>query len=60
MAEVHLPEMPTLDELRRRAREMYAQSPSLEDIAERARQIILEAVSVELLNGPLTPASGTA
>ena len=60
MAEVHLPEMPTLDELRRRAREMYAQSPSLEDIAERARQIILEAVSVELLNGPLIPASGTA
>jgi stearoyl-CoA desaturase (delta-9 desaturase) len=60
MAEVHLPELPTLDELRRRAREMYAQSPSLEDIAERARQIILEAVSVELLNGPLAPASGAA
>ena len=58
IAEAQLTHIPTLDELRHRAQEMFAQhSTSLDAIAERARQIILEAVSVELVSWSLTPAS---
>ena len=60
LTDVHLPDLPTLDELRHRAQEMFAHSPSLDVIVERARQIILEAVSVELLNYSLTPAGNPA
>ncbi len=56
LQEVELPAMPSLDELRQRAREMYAASPSLDDAVERARQILLAAVSNELLGRP-APAS---
>jgi stearoyl-CoA desaturase (delta-9 desaturase) len=57
MAEVQLPHIPTLEDLQQRAQKMFAQSPSLDDIVERARQLILEAVSIELLNPSLVPAS---
>jgi stearoyl-CoA desaturase (delta-9 desaturase) len=53
LREVELPAMPSLDELKRRAREMYAASPSLDDVVERARQILVTAVSNELLGRPL-------
>ena len=52
LADVHLPEMPHLpsrDEIRRRAQEMFAHTPSLDEIVERARQMLAERVSAELL-----------
>ena len=58
LAEVHLPEMPHLpsrDEIRRRAQEMFAHTPSMDEIVERARQMVAERVSAELLR-TLNPA----
>jgi len=52
LADVHLPEMPHLpsrDEIRRRAQEMFAHTPSMDDIVDRARQMLAERVSAELL-----------
>lgn len=51
-AEVHLPHVPTVDELKERARQMFAHTPSLDEIAERSRQLIVQAVSVRLLGSP--------
>jgi len=48
LAEVQLPNVPTLDDIKDRAREMYAHSPSLDDIAKRAHQIMIETVSVRI------------
>ena len=42
--ELHLPELPSLDEIRERIAERYMDSPCLDEIAERAREIILENV----------------
>jgi stearoyl-CoA desaturase (Delta-9 desaturase) len=55
VAQLHLPHVPTLEEVRLRAQEAYAQSPSMDDIAERTRQILLESVSaavVRRMQGP--------
>jgi stearoyl-CoA desaturase (delta-9 desaturase) len=51
---VHLPHVPTMDEIRQRVRHTFAHVPevSLDDVAERTRQILLEALSVRLLDGP--------
>jgi stearoyl-CoA desaturase (delta-9 desaturase) len=57
LAEVQLPQIPTLDELKERAREMFAHSPSLDEIAERAHQILLQAVSVDLFGEPSAQAA---
>ena len=48
LAELHLPHVPTVEELRQRARQMYAASPSLDDIARRAREIIVQSVQAQL------------
>lgn len=40
----HLPHLPSIEELRNRAQEMFAATPSVEDIARRAREIIEQAV----------------
>jgi stearoyl-CoA desaturase (delta-9 desaturase) len=48
---IHLPDLPSVEELRDRAERMYADSPSLDDIARRAREMTLEAISARLL-GP--------
>jgi stearoyl-CoA desaturase (delta-9 desaturase) len=56
-AGVHLPNLPTLEELRARAEEMYAQSPSMDEIVARAREVLTERVSVLVLqmeSAPLT------
>ncbi|HEX3157599.1 MAG TPA: fatty acid desaturase [Gemmatimonadaceae bacterium] len=53
LAELHLPHVPTVEELRQRARQMYAASPSLDDIARRAREIIVQSVQTQLAQ--LTP-----
>lgn len=59
LADLHVPELPTLEELRARAAEMYATSPSLDDIVERAREILLESVWARLSDDvELAPATG--
>jgi stearoyl-CoA desaturase (delta-9 desaturase) len=52
LAQLRLPEIPSLDEIRRRAEEMLPDPSFAEGIAERARAIILERVSHLLLEGP--------
>ena len=46
---IHVPAMPTMDELREKAAGMFAQTPNLNDIAERTRQILIDGVRDELL-----------
>lgn len=48
LPEIHLPHMPSLDELKRRASEMALRTPSLDDVAQRAREILAEAVAMRL------------
>ena len=48
LPEIHLPHLPSLDELKRRASDMALRTPSLDDIAHRAREILSEAVTVRL------------
>jgi len=48
LANVHLPELPTLEEVRQYAERTLARTPSLDQIAERARQLVLEAVAAHL------------
>jgi len=45
---VHLPAMPTVNELRARANSMFAQTPSMNEVVERARQLLIERVKAEL------------
>lgn len=52
LAALHLPELPAVDELRQRAREMFAHTPSLDEIAERAHELVVEAVSGKLFGEP--------
>jgi stearoyl-CoA desaturase (Delta-9 desaturase) len=48
LADMHLPQMPSSEELRERARQMFASSPSMDDIVQRAREMIIEKVAAEL------------
>ena len=48
LADMHLPHMPSSEELRERACQMFASSPSMDDIVQRAREMILEKVATEL------------
>jgi stearoyl-CoA desaturase (delta-9 desaturase) len=57
LRELHLPEIPSFEEVRRRIAERYAESPSLDEIAERAREILLEKV-LHLLGPELRLAAG--
>jgi stearoyl-CoA desaturase (delta-9 desaturase) len=45
LAEVSLPHLPTIPELREKAEEMYNETPSLDEIVMRAHQILSEAVA---------------
>lgn len=47
--EIHLPHLPTLDELKRHVAARFKLTPSLDEIATRARQLLIQAVSAELL-----------
>lgn len=49
LAELHLPHVPSVEEIRHYAEQHFARTPSLDDIAARTRQILLEAISVRLL-----------
>ena len=48
LANVHLPELPSVDEVRQYAERTLARTPSLDQIAERARQLVVEAVADRL------------
>ncbi|MHC4935659.1 MAG: acyl-CoA desaturase [Planctomycetota bacterium] len=50
IAEFARQELPTLDELRTRARSMFAEGPHLEQVVERGRQVILERLSRSVLD----------
>ena len=50
LAEFARQELPTLDELRTRARSMFAEGPHLEQVVERGRQVILERLSRSVLD----------
>ncbi len=56
-SEVDLLALPSLDEIRRHARERLAQTPSLEDIAVRARERLLELVHARLSETASSPPS---
>lgn len=47
-SDIDLPAVPSLEEVRRLAREQVAQTPSLEDIAVRARERLLELIYARL------------
>ena len=57
LAEASLPQIPSLDELKQRAREMFVHTPRLDDIADRAREILLQALLARLFDEPLQLAS---
>jgi hypothetical protein len=57
LRELHLPEIPSFEVIRRRIAERYAESPSLDEIAERAREILLEKVLL-ILRPEFQPAHG--
>jgi hypothetical protein len=50
----HLPELPTVEEVRRRAADAGYHVPevSLDEVAERARLLVIEAVSRRVLGDP--------
>ena len=49
---MQLPHVPTTEELRQRAQEMFANAPSLDEIVARARELIVEAIAAELVPVP--------
>ena len=59
-SDVDLPVVPTLEEVRRYARERIAQTPSLEEIAVRARERLLELVYSRLSEAAGCPQSLSA
>jgi stearoyl-CoA desaturase (delta-9 desaturase) len=56
-SEIDLPEVPTLEEVRRYATARLAQTPSLEEIAVRARERLLELVYSQLSETASRPAT---
>ncbi|HET6521796.1 MAG TPA: acyl-CoA desaturase [Geminicoccaceae bacterium] len=50
LAELHLPHVPSAEEIRRYAEQRLARTPSLDEIVRRTRQILVESISVRLLN----------
>jgi stearoyl-CoA desaturase (delta-9 desaturase) len=57
-SEIDLPQVPTLDEVRRYARARLAQTPSLDDIAVSARRRLLDLVHSRLVEAAQTPSAG--
>ena len=56
-ADFDLPELPTLEQVRRYATERLAQTPSIEEITERARERLLELIYAQLSKTAAAPAS---
>ena len=57
LTEMKILELPKIENLRQRARKMFAHIPSLNPIVERANHIIVQAVSVWLLQSDMCEAS---
>jgi stearoyl-CoA desaturase (Delta-9 desaturase) len=57
-SEIDLPQVPSLDEVRRYARARLAQTPSLDDIAVSARRRLLELVHSRLVEAAQSPSAG--
>jgi stearoyl-CoA desaturase (delta-9 desaturase) len=55
--DLHLPGIPTVEEVRRRIAERYIDSPTLDEIAERAREILFERI-LQHMGGELLPSAG--
>jgi hypothetical protein len=51
-----LPHLPSMEEMRRRAEEMFQGAHSLEGVVERARELLQEAVNRRLLERVALPA----
>jgi stearoyl-CoA desaturase (delta-9 desaturase) len=49
LAELPLPHVPSVEEIRLHAERRLARTPSLDQIAQRARQIVLDAITLRLL-----------
>jgi stearoyl-CoA desaturase (Delta-9 desaturase) len=49
LADLHLPHVPSVEEIRRYADQRLARTPSLDEIAGRTRQLLLEAIAARLL-----------
>ncbi len=58
LKEMKILELPSIENLRQRARKMFIHIPSLNPIVERANQIIVQAVSVWLLQNEKSAAVG--
>ena len=52
LAELQLPHLPTVAEIRGQAEAMLASTPSMDAIVARAREIILQGVTIKLLGAP--------
>jgi stearoyl-CoA desaturase (delta-9 desaturase) len=50
---LHLPQLPTRNEIRARATAMFARTPSLDDIVDRAHELVLEAIGTRLRTAPV-------
>jgi len=57
-SEIDMPQVPTLDEVRRYARARLAQTPSLDDIALSARRRLLDLVHSRLVEAAQTSSAG--
>jgi stearoyl-CoA desaturase (delta-9 desaturase) len=53
LAGLHLPQLPTKQDILAQAKAMYASTPSLEDIADRAHALLLDAVGARLCPVPV-------
>jgi len=56
LAELSLPHLPTVPELREKAEEMFAESPSLDAIVNRAHELLARAVAVHVCETALAGA----
>jgi stearoyl-CoA desaturase (delta-9 desaturase) len=53
LAGLHLPHLPTKQDILAQAKSMYASTPSLDDIADRAHALLLDAVGAKLCPVPV-------
>jgi stearoyl-CoA desaturase (delta-9 desaturase) len=52
LAEFELPEVPSIEELRQKARKKFANTPSLDEAVTRAQGMIRDSLSTQLMNEP--------
>ena len=57
--EIDLPQVPSLEDVRRYARKQLAETHSLEDIVVRARERLLELIYARLMEAASSPQSAT-